>query len=66
MVRAVNQMCGDDHLPRLISRRIAQVRFIHMPTNVTPEYKKAEEAYRKAREPRERLDCLKELLRTIR
>jgi ribosome-interacting GTPase 1 len=36
-----------------------------MPTNVTPEYKKAEEAYRKAREPRERLDCLKELLRTI-
>ena len=36
-----------------------------MPTNVTPEYKKAEEAYRKAREPRERLDCLRELLRTI-
>jgi len=36
-----------------------------MPTNVTPEYKKAEEAYRKAREPGERLDCLKELLRTI-
>ncbi len=36
-----------------------------MPTNVTPEYKKAEEAYRKTREPRERLDCLRELLRTI-
>ncbi len=36
-----------------------------MPTNVTPEYKKAEEAYRKARDPRERLACLKELLRTI-
>jgi ribosome-interacting GTPase 1 len=36
-----------------------------MPTNVTPEYKKAEEAYRKASEPRERLDCLKEMLRTI-
>ncbi|MFQ6006553.1 MAG: GTPase [Woeseia sp.] len=36
-----------------------------MPTNVTPEYKKAEEAYRKAREPGERLDCLKEMLRTI-
>ena len=36
-----------------------------MPTNVTPEYKKAEEAYRKAREPRERLDCLKEMSRTI-
>ena len=36
-----------------------------MPTNVTPEYKKAEEAYRAAREPKERLDCLKEMARTI-
>ena len=36
-----------------------------MPTNVTPEYKKAEEAYRRAREPRERLDCLKVMLSTI-
>lgn len=36
-----------------------------MPTNVTPEYKKAEEAYRKAREPRERLECLKLMLSTI-
>jgi ribosome-interacting GTPase 1 len=36
-----------------------------MPTNTSPEYKKAEQAYRQASEPRERLDCLKELLRTI-
>ena len=36
-----------------------------MPTNVTPAYKKAEEAYRNAREPKERLDCLKEMARTI-
>jgi ribosome-interacting GTPase 1 len=36
-----------------------------MPTNVTPEYKKAEEAYRKARDPKERLDCLREMFRTI-
>jgi uncharacterized protein len=36
-----------------------------MPTNVTPEYKKAEEAYRKAREPKERLECLREMLSTI-
>lgn len=36
-----------------------------MPTNVTPEYKKAEEAYRKAREPRERLECLRQMLSTI-
>jgi len=36
-----------------------------MPTNVTPEYKKAEEAYREAREPGDRLACLKEMLRTI-
>lgn len=36
-----------------------------MPTNVTPEYKKAEEAYRRAREPRERLECLRQMLSTI-
>lgn len=36
-----------------------------MPANLSPEYRKAEEAYRKAREPKERLDCLKEMLRTI-
>jgi hypothetical protein len=36
-----------------------------MPTNVTADYKKAEEAFRKAREPRERLDCLREMMRTI-
>ncbi len=36
-----------------------------MPTNVTAEYKKAELAFRQAEEPRERLACLKEMLRTI-
>ena len=36
-----------------------------MPTNVSPEYKQAEVEYRQAREPRERLDCLQEMLRTI-
>jgi uncharacterized protein len=36
-----------------------------MPANLSPEYKKAEQAFRAAREPRERLDCLKEMLRTI-
>lgn len=36
-----------------------------MPTNVTPEYKKAEEAYRKAREPAERLDGLRQMLSSI-
>jgi uncharacterized protein len=36
-----------------------------MPTNVTPEYKKAEEAYRKAREPKDRLDCLRQMLSTV-
>jgi ribosome-interacting GTPase 1 len=36
-----------------------------MPTNVTPAYKKAEEAFRRAREPRERLECLREMMRTI-
>ena len=36
-----------------------------MPTNVTAEYKRAEAAFRQAREPRERLHCLREMLRTI-
>lgn len=36
-----------------------------MPTNVTADYKKAEDAFRKAREPRDRLDCLREMMRTI-
>ena len=36
-----------------------------MPANLSPEYRKAEQAFRTAREPRERLSCLKEMLRTI-
>lgn len=36
-----------------------------MPINPSPEYKEAEAAYRRAREPAERLRCLKEMLRTI-
>ena len=36
-----------------------------MPTNVSPEYKQAEVEYRQAREPRERLECLQDMLRAI-
>lgn len=36
-----------------------------MPTNVTPEYKKAEAEYKAARETRERLVALRAMLRTI-
>jgi ribosome-interacting GTPase 1 len=36
-----------------------------MPANLSPEYKAAEAAFRTTREPRERLDCLREMLRTI-
>jgi ribosome-interacting GTPase 1 len=36
-----------------------------MPTNVTPEFKRAKEAFQKAREPSERLQCLREMLRTV-
>jgi ribosome-interacting GTPase 1 len=36
-----------------------------MPANLTPEYKEAEAAFRAAREPRERLECLREMLRAI-
>jgi ribosome-interacting GTPase 1 len=36
-----------------------------MPANLSPEYKAAEASYRKAREPRERLVLLREMLRVI-
>jgi uncharacterized protein len=36
-----------------------------MPTNVSPEYKKAEAAYRQARDPGERLEHLRDMLKTI-
>ncbi|MGQ0658691.1 MAG: TGS domain-containing protein [Chromatiales bacterium] len=36
-----------------------------MPANLTPDYKAAEAAFRQARDPKERLECLREMLRTI-
>jgi len=36
-----------------------------MPANLTPEYRTAEAAFRKARDPGERLECLREMLRVI-
>ena len=36
-----------------------------MPANLSPEYRSAEAAYRAVREPEERLECLREMLRTI-
>ena len=36
-----------------------------MPANLSPEYKLAEAAYRKARDPKERLLHLREMLRVI-
>jgi len=36
-----------------------------MPANLSPDYKKAEQAYRAARDDSDRLACLKEMLRTI-
>lgn len=36
-----------------------------MPANLTPEYRKAEAAYRRARDPRDQLECLRVMLRAI-
>jgi len=36
-----------------------------MPANLTPQYKKAQERYRSATEPREKLEALREMLRII-
>ncbi len=36
-----------------------------MPANLTPQYHKAEAAYRQAQTPQEELDCLQVMLREI-
>ncbi len=36
-----------------------------MPANLSPEYKNAQEAFRRARDPQEKLECLREMLRAI-
>jgi uncharacterized protein len=36
-----------------------------MPANLTPEYKRAEEQYRSAKSPEERLEALEEMLRVV-
>lgn len=36
-----------------------------MPANLSPEYRQAEQAFRSAHDPREQLECLKGMLRTI-
>lgn len=36
-----------------------------VPANLTPDYKAAEAAFRKARDPHERLECLREMLRLV-
>ncbi|MFO1063789.1 MAG: hypothetical protein U0892_07985 [Pirellulales bacterium] len=36
-----------------------------MPANLTPQYHKAEAAYRAAQSPQEELDCLQVMLREI-
>jgi ribosome-interacting GTPase 1 len=36
-----------------------------MPANLSPEYKAAAEAFRKARDPAEKLDCLRQMLSVI-
>ena len=38
---------------------------VSMPANVTPAYKAAEASFRQARDPEERLECLREMYRTI-
>lgn len=36
-----------------------------MPANLTPQYKKAEEEFRRAQTPREQIECLEEMLKLI-
>jgi ribosome-interacting GTPase 1 len=45
--------------------RIAAWRNALMPANLTPQYKKAEEEFRKAQTPREQVECLEQMLALI-
>jgi ribosome-interacting GTPase 1 len=36
-----------------------------VPANLSPEFKDAQAAYRQARDPKDRLECLREMLRTL-
>ncbi len=36
-----------------------------MPANLTPQYQKAEEAYRRAQSPQEEVECLQEMIKLI-
>jgi ribosome-interacting GTPase 1 len=48
-----------------LDERQASLYVCRMPANLSPEYRAAEAAFRATREPRERLECLREMLRTI-
>ena len=50
---------------RQVYSQYSQVRGPVLPANLSPEYKAAEAAFKKARDPRERLAGLREMLRTI-
>jgi uncharacterized protein len=45
--------------------RLARRRETAMPANLTPEYKRAEERYRTAKSPDDRLEALEEMLRVV-
>lgn len=49
----------------LVTARRFRLALRLMPANLSPEYKAAEAAFRATREPRARLDALREMLRTI-
>jgi hypothetical protein len=46
-------------------RRLRPCPTTVMPANLTPEYRAAGAAFRKARDPRDRLACLREMLRVM-
>lgn len=60
---ALPQRAGVDAAAR--RRRVFWSTLPRVPANLSPEYKAAEAAFRATREPRERLQWLREMLRTI-
>jgi hypothetical protein len=64
--RATGVLLDTDVRERAFVRFLCQSTTVSVvPANLSPEYKAAEAAFRKTRDPRERLEWLREMLRAI-
>src|SRR5437016_10620370 len=68
-MRSRDNLSRSDKLPAChelrFYRQAGSLPYVAMPANLTPQYKKAEEEYRRAQTPEEELRCLELMLREI-